>query len=189
MRALPLALVPFVAVDVETTGLNPRTEEIVEIGAVKIIDGKIVGEFETLVAIDRTIPFVARQVHGIGNEMLVGKPRVREALTLLLEFAQGGPMVEHSLRAFDIAFLERAHGDTLLGPCLNTCTLSRKLFPHIPKHSLEACCTRFRIQNRQPHRALSDARATGELLIKLLDLCASRYPLLRDLETVCSVQR
>lgn len=189
MRSRPLALVPFVAVDVETTGLDPAREEIVEIGAVKILDGEIVGQYETLVAIDRTIPFAARRVHGISNEMLVGKPRTREAMDLLLEFAEGGPLVEHSWQAFDIAFLERAHGRPLPGPCLNTCTLSRKLFPHIPKHSLEACCTRFRIVNRNPHRALPDARATGELLIKLLELCSARYPLLRDLERVCAVQR
>lgn len=187
--AQPIDLVTLVTVDVETTGLNPATEDIVEIGAVKVRAGKIIDEYQTLVSVDRTIPFAARRVHGISNDMLVGRPRISEALTTFLEFASGSPLVEHSWRAFDIPFLERANRDPLPGPCLNTCTLSRKLFPHIPRHSLAECCKRFRIVNDEQHRALGDARATAQLLICLLELSASRYPLLGDLVRVASIQR
>lgn len=185
----PLDRVTFVAVDVETTGLNPRRDAIVEIGAVRIHGGRVQDEFATLVYADRTIPLQAQQVHGISNEMLVGQPRVQDAMRKFLEFSGDGALVEHSLRAFDVAFLERAHGAVLSAPYVNTCTLSRKLFPHLPSHSLDACCKRFRIANQQKHRALSDARATGELLLRLLDLCATRYPNLSDLVSAASVQR
>lgn len=185
----PLDRVTFVAVDVETTGLDPRRDAIVEIGATRIQGGRVLEEFTTLVYIDRTIPFQAQQVHGITNAMLVGQPRVGEAMRLFLDFCGDGALVEHSLRAFDVAFLERAHGSTLSAPYVNTCTLSRTLFPHLPSHSLDACCKRFRIANTQKHRALSDARATGELLLRLLELCATRYPSLGDLVTAASVQR
>lgn len=186
---LPLELVTFVAVDVETTGLNPFSEQIVEIAAVKVQGGEVVAEYATLVAIDRTIPFQARQVHGIDNAMLVGQPRIEEALAFLLEFAAESPLVEHSLRAFDVAFLEQAHGGALPSPALSTCLLSRRLFPHLRSHSLEACCQRFGICNDGPHRALPDARATASLLTRLLELCRSRYPLLRDLLRAAAVAR
>ncbi len=185
----PLERVTFVAVDVETTGLDPRRDAIVEIGAVRIQGGRLLDEFATLVYIDRTIPFQAQQVHGISNAMLVGQPRTRDAMQLFLGFSGDGALVEHSLRAFDVAFLERASDSKLPEPYVNTCTLSRKLFPHLPSHSLEACCKRFRIANDQKHRALSDARATGELLLRLLELCSTRYPSLGDLAAVASVQR
>jgi DNA polymerase III epsilon subunit family exonuclease len=185
----PLHLIPFVTVDVETTGLDPRRDQIVEIGAVKVVGGKIVEEFDTLISIGRTVPYGAQRVHGISNEMLVGKPSISEALPRFLRFAGDGALVEHSFRAFDVLFLEHAHGSEIGMPYLNTCTLSRKLFPFIRKHSLEECCRRHKIVNDQKHRALSDARASAQLLLCLLEVCGSRYPTLRDLATVASVQR
>lgn len=187
--ATPLHLVPFVSVDVETTGLDPRRDSIVEIGAVKILGGRVIEEFETLVAIDGPIPWEAQRVNGITTDMLIGKPRIADSLSMLLRFAGEGPLVEHSHRAFDVAFLEHAHGQPLCPIYINTCTLSRRLFPFHRKHSLEECCRRHQIKNREPHRALGDARATGELLIYLLETCSTRYPRLQDLATVASVER
>jgi DNA polymerase-3 subunit epsilon len=191
---LPLSAVTFISVDVETTGLDPYRDAIVEIGAVKIQGLRQVEEFETLVYVDRTIPLTARRIHGISNQMLVGKPRIGEAMGRLLDFAGDGALVEHSHKAFDVLFLEAAHGKPLEGPYVNTCMLSRKLFPHLPRHSLDECCRRFNITNderagNRRHRALADARATGDLLLKLLELCGPRYPRLRELASVCSVQR
>lgn len=185
----PLDQVSFIGVDVETTGLDPKRDAIVEIGAVKVLAGTIVDEFVTLVAVDRAIPLEAQRVNKITAEMLRGAPRITEALPLLWEFAGDGVLVEHSFRAFDVAFLEHANGSTLANPFVNTCTLSRRLFPFLRSHSLEQCCSRFAITNDQKHRALSDARATAELLVKLLELCGTRYPLLQDLVAVSSVQR
>jgi DNA polymerase III epsilon subunit family exonuclease len=185
----PVHLVPFVSVDVETTGLDPRRDSIVEIGAVKVLGGKVVAEFATLVAISGTIPWDAQRVNGISTEMLVGKPKIADALSMLMVFAGDSPLVEHSHRAFDVAFLEQAHGKPLTPIYLNTCTLSRRLFPFHRKHSLAECCRRHNISNRQPHRALGDAYATGELLAFLLETCSTRYPRLQDLVAVASVER
>jgi DNA polymerase III epsilon subunit family exonuclease len=185
----PLEHVSFISVDVETTGLDPRRDAIIEIGAVKVRHGVIVEEFATFVSIDRAIPRAAQRVNRITSQMLIGAPRIVDALPLLWSFAGDGALVEHSLRAFDVAFLEHAHGSPLTVPFVNTCTLSRRLFPFHRSHSLEQCCKRFAIANDQKHRALSDARATAYLLIKLLELCGSRYPRLQDLVAVASVQR
>lgn len=187
--AIPLAAVSFIAVDVETTGLDPRKDAIVEVGAVKVQAGKIVAEFETLVATDRTIPWEAQRVNNITNQMLVGKPAIGDTLEMLLGFSGGGTLVEHSWKAFDVAFLEHAHGGPLAETYVNTCTLSRKLFPFHRKHSLEECCRRHAIANRQAHRALADARATAELLICLLGVCSARYPTLRELVKIAAIER
>ena len=187
--ATPVSMAPFVSVDVETTGLDPERDEIVEIGAVRVRGGQVVDEFDTLVSIDRTIPAAARLVHGISNAMLFGKPRIAEAMQKLLQFAGDAALVEHSSSAFDVLFLERAHGAPLDAPYISTCILSRRLFPHIPKHSLDACCQRFHIVNGRPHRALGDARATADLLICLLELCGTRYPRVEDLMKVASVEK
>jgi DNA polymerase III epsilon subunit family exonuclease len=187
--SFPTSLASFVAVDVETTGLNPRKDLIVEIAAVRVRNGKIEGEWDTLVSINCTIPSDARRVHGISNEMLVGQPSIREAWPGFLEFAADRVLVEHSHKAFDVGFLERAHGGPLEQPFINTCTLSRKLFPFIPKHSLAECCRRHNISRNGAHRALADARATAQLLICLLEVCSPRYPRLADLVSVASVER
>ncbi|GAC1319268.1 MAG: hypothetical protein NVS2B16_02710 [Chloroflexota bacterium] len=185
----PIQHVSFVSVDVETTGLDPRRDQIVEIGAVKVTGGETVGEFSTLVSIGRAIPLAARRVHGIDDRMLVGQPSISEAMHSLLQFVGDSPLVEHSHRVFDIAFLESALGKPIDSPCLNTCTLSRKLFPFHRSHSLSECCRRFHIDNDGAHRALADARATSRLLTCLLDVCVSRYPRLKDLVDIASVQR
>lgn len=194
MLDTPLSGVTFVSVDVETTGLDPEHDVILEIGAVKLQGKRILEEWDTLVYVDRTVPWQARRIHGIGNEMLIGKPRIAEAMRSLLAFAEDGVLVEHSNRAFDVLFLEKAHGGPIEAPYVNTCMLSRTLFPHLPRHSLDECCRRFQIVNDERtesgrHRALADARATALLLQKLLDLCSPRYPRLRDLVGACSVQR
>lgn len=185
----PLDQVSFISVDVETTGLDPQRDAIIEIGAVKVRGGRIVDEFDTLVWTNQPIPLEARRVHHISADMLIGAPTIAEALPRLWDFARDGTLVEHSFRAFDVAFLEHAHGSPLTVPYVNTCTLSRRLFPFHRSHSLDKCCTRFAIINAQKHRALSDARATAHLLIKLLDACSTTYPLLQDLVAVASVQR
>ena len=185
----PLASVTFVAVDVETTGLDPRRDAIVELGSVKVRGGRVVDEMHTLIAIDAAIPYGAQRVHHITNEMLVGKPRIEQALQRFLPFASGCVLVEHSFKSFDVGFLERALGRQLEAPYINTCTLSRRLFPFMPKHGLAECCRRHNIRHDEAHRALGDARATAMLLIKLLELGGSRYPRLGDLVQVASVER
>jgi DNA polymerase III epsilon subunit family exonuclease len=176
-------------VDVETTGLDPRRDEILEIGAVKVQAGKVVGEFDTMVHVDRRIPAGAKRVHGISKKMLAGKPPIQEAMASLLSFAGDCVLVEHSYKAFDIAFLEHANAGPLPMDAINTHTLSLKLFPFIPKHSLAECCRRHGIVIDGAHRALGDARATAQLLVCLLEICRSRYPLLQDLMKVAAVER
>jgi DNA polymerase-3 subunit epsilon len=191
---IPLSQVTFVSVDVETTGLDPKRDAIVELAAVKARGRQVVDEWDTLVYVDRTIPFEARRVHGIKNDMLVGQPRIGEVLPALIDFVEDGVLVEHSHKAFDVLFLEAAYGRPLDAPYVNTCMLSRRLFPHLPRHSLDECCKRFGIVNDERaesgrHRALADARATADLLARLLDLCAPRYPRLHQLVAACSIDR
>lgn len=185
----PVSGCTFVSVDVETTGLDPKRDVIVEIGAVKFCANRTIDEFSTLIYIDRTIPLEARRVHGISNEMLIGKPRIAEAMALFRDFAEDAPLVEHSFKSFDAGFLDAANGSEWPGPYINTCTFSRKLFPFHRSHSLAECCRRHNIVNDSAHRALSDARATARLLSILLEAAGARYPHLQTLIEACSIER
>ncbi|MGH2443469.1 MAG: 3'-5' exonuclease [Chloroflexota bacterium] len=186
MLTTPIEQVSFVAIDVETTGLDPIRDKIVEIGAVRVTGGRMVEEFETLVGIKRSMPPYAERVHRITNEMLLGKPPIEEALGMLTAFLGDCMPVEHCHESFDMAFLAYAHGKPLAPVIINTYALSRSLFPFLPSHSLQTCCKMHRITNRTPHRALSDARATAQLLICLTGICAKRYPRLGDLMKVAA---
>ncbi|MGH2448021.1 MAG: 3'-5' exonuclease [Chloroflexota bacterium] len=185
---VPVNLVTFVAVDIETTGLDHHRDEIVEIGAAMVRGGRVVDDLSTLVYVDRTIPFQASRVSGIRNDMLVGAPRIEAAMAMLLGFCADGVMAEHSYKAFDVNFLERAYG-ARFDHFVNTCTLSRLLFPNIRKHSLEECCRRYHVTNQNQHRAAADARATAEVLIYLLKVGGSRFPRLSDLLRIAAVER
>jgi DNA polymerase III epsilon subunit-like protein len=119
--------------------------------------------------------------------MVEDQPPIEEVLPRFLDFAVDSVLVEHSYEAFDLRFLERANGGKLDLASLNSYTLSKKLFPFLPSHSLEQCCRRYDIRRDERHRALGDAHATGELLVHLLDACKARYPTLRDVLRVAAV--
>ena len=130
----------YVALDVETTGLSPKSgDRVIEIGAVAIEDQSIIDEFSSLIDVGKRIPWQVQQVHGITNEMLYGEPRPDEVLPEFYKFIAGSILVAHNA-SFDIGFLR--YEFALLGMSLNNrslCTLkmSRKQYPHLPNHKLE----------------------------------------------------
>lgn len=187
--ATPVQQVSFVIVDVETTGLDPRRDQIVEIGAAQVLGGQVVRTMDTLVSIGRAIPEEAQRIHKISNDMLIGQPPIVQAMAMLMAFIGEGVPVEHSHKSFDAGFLEHAHGKPLASTYLNTCTLSRRLFPLYRSHSLQECCRRHNIERQQQHRALGDALVTAQLLICLLEVGAARYPRLEDLAKIASIER
>ncbi len=130
----------YVALDVETTGLSPKSGgRVIEIGAVAIEYQSIVAEFSSLIDVGKRIPWRVQQVHGITNDMLEGEPKPDEALPEFYKFIAESILIAHNA-TFDIRFLR--HEFALLGMNLNNrslCTLkmSRKQYPHLPNHKLE----------------------------------------------------
>jgi DNA polymerase III epsilon subunit family exonuclease len=185
----PLNHVPFAAIDVETTGLHPGRDQIVEIAVQRIEGLQLTDCWSTLVATNLPIPWSAQRIHGINNQMLIGQPSIKQALRQFFDFVGDAVLVEHSLGAFDVLFIEAAYGQTLAHYYVNTCTLSRVIDPLQQRHSLEACCQRYNITNAGAHRAAADAEATARLLLALLYRAWPRYARLVDLLAVARIDR
>src|SRR5262249_46576510 len=137
----PIAEQPFVVVDLETTGGGPASGSITEIGAVRVVDGRLLDTFSTLVNPGRPIqPFVTA-LTGITDAMVMTAPPIGEALPRFLDFAGDAVLVAHNA-SFDIAHLDVANrlvtGRSLARPALCTALLARRLLPELRRGSLDA---------------------------------------------------
>jgi DNA polymerase-3 subunit epsilon len=165
--------IPFVVVDVETTGGRPPGDRVIEIGAVRVRAGRIEGEWSSLVDPGRGIPPFVSRLTGIANSAVAGAPRFERVADDFLQFLGGGAFVAHNAR-FDWRFVNaellRARGGRLTNARLCTVRLARRLLPHVKRRNLDALAWLFGIEIEGRHRALPDARGTARLLLELLDV-------------------
>ncbi|GAA6165078.1 hypothetical protein NBRC116590_27820 [Pelagimonas sp. KU-00592-HH] len=176
----PLTTLNFVVFDTETTGLLPHKDEIVQIGAVRVVNGRIVPgeEINQLVNPGMKIPAASTKVHHVTNEMVADAPGIDTVSRDFHKFANGSVIVAHNA-PFDMAFLKR-HGKRLGvawdHPIIDTVLLSAVLFGASETHTLDALCDRLgvTIPPHLRHTALGDAQATAEVLCKLLPMLQSR---------------
>lgn len=161
-----------IAIDVETTGLLPRRDRVIEVGAVALQGGIIVEEFHSLINSGARITFAAQRIHGITSDMLAGQPAPDEVFPKLQEFIGGSILIAHNA-PFDMQFLRAEFGR--LGRSLSrkhicTLALSRRRFPGLPDHRLEAVyrhvCGGTTDQTRR-HRALDDARMAARIWMEM----------------------
>lgn len=164
----------YVVFDLETTGLHPETDAVVQIGAVRMVNGRRVdGEvFDMLVNPGRPIPATATRVHGISDDMVRDAPGFGPAAARFRRFARDAVIVAHN-SPFDLAFLKReaeVSGAELSNFVLDTVLLSAVLFGAEQSHTLDAIAERLEITIAPEHRhtALGDALATAEVLEKML---------------------
>lgn len=176
----PLADLDYVVVDVETTGWTPQDSGITEIGAVRVRHGQVVTEFTSLVNPGIPVPASIEQLTGIDDEMLAEAPPVASVLPGLLAFAQGGVLAAHNAR-FDLAFLtaaSEAAGLTWPGfVVIDTVRLARHLIvvpDEVPDRKLGTLAGYFGTKVQPSHRALADARATADVLARLISRLADR---------------
>jgi DNA polymerase-3 subunit epsilon len=175
-RLVDLAYTVF---DTETTGLQPSEgDEIIQIGAARIVNGKLLRQesFEQLVDPQRSIPEAGIPIHGIRPEMVVGQPVIGDVLPAFHAYAQDTVLVAHNA-AFDMRFLqlkEAATGVRFEQPVLDTLLLSAVAHPNQESHKLEAIAERFGITVVGRHTALGDAMVTAEVFLKLLPLLADQ---------------
>lgn len=171
----PLHEVTFVIVDLETTGTHAGKSEITEIGAIKTRGGEVLGEFQSLVKPEESVisPFVAR-LTGITHAMVDDAPSIRSVLPSFLEFSVGAVLVAHNA-PFDIGFLrsacEKLDYHWPQPTVLDTVALSRRVVSRdeVRNHKLSTLAAHFGTEVSPDHRALSDAKATGELLHRVLE--------------------
>ena len=180
MRDAKLNDLTLVIFDTETTGLLPDKDEVVQIGAVRAVNGRLVaGEvFDTLVNPGRKIPPTSTAVHGISDDMVADAPPMAQAGARFHQFARGAVLVAHNA-PFDMAFMQRwaqGAGKTFDNPVMDTVLLSAVLFGASAEHTLDAIADRLdvTIPDVVRHTALGDAYATAAVLLKMLAMLQAR---------------
>lgn len=159
----------YVVVDLEMTGLQAKTERILEIGAVKIERGIRMEQFQTFVDPHRILSPRITELTGITQDMVTGAPEAVEALQEFLEFAGDLPFVGHNI-LFDYSFLKQCavnHKISLEREAVDTLKIARICLPDLESRKLEALCRFYQIAEGQEHRALADAWMTAQLFERL----------------------
>lgn len=184
---------PIVVVDVETTGFNPKWNELLEIGAVKIVDGVVTATFTQLVRPTRPVPYKIQQLTGITDEMVRVAATPAEVLAEFVAFMGDAIFVAHNAQ-FDYGFLRqklKEHLDLEFEPPVaDTLALSRALWPHLKSHRLDVVAKELGIRQEQHHRAGDDALTTWQILEKAFALCKERgLTRWADLNTLAQEQK
>ncbi|MCS6944574.1 MAG: exonuclease domain-containing protein [Sutterellaceae bacterium] len=174
-----LSSLTYTVFDTETTGLEPSAgDEIISIGAVRIVNGRLLKHevFEQLVNPRRPISRESVQVHGIEAAALAHEPTIEEVLPRFHRFCEDTVLVAHNA-AFDMRFLQLKESKTGVRfehPVLDTLLLSAIVHPNQESHALEAIAARLGVRVIGRHTALGDALVTGEVFLRLLPLLAER---------------
>ena len=167
----------FVVFDLETTGLNPKSDHIIEIGAVKISNRKVVDSFSTFVHTDIMLPSKIIELTSITDDMLVGQPEIDEALSAFLEFTKDCVLVAHNAK-FDVGFIrEKTKALNIKNyqpSTLDTLELAKALIKDVKNHKLSTLTKKLGINLLKHHRAADDANATAQLFIVLLNKLQER---------------
>ncbi len=163
----------FVVVDLETTGGNPETEKIIEIGMVRIENRKISEERSFLINPQKEIPDFVQKLTGIRKADVEHSPLIEEVIDEIIQFIGSSILVAHNT-SFDIPFLngvlKKLQRPTLENKVICTNIMTKYLIPDIMSSNLNYMSQIFNIDHSQAHRAIEDARATGMLLLKYLDI-------------------
>lgn len=166
-----------IVLDTETTGLDYTRERIIEFAGVRLENGKIKEEFQTLINPHQHIRKSSMAVHGITQDMVEDAPTEEEALPKILEFIGNYPIVAHNA-IFDYSFLneakKRVYGEELTNPRIDTQIMFKEIAPDLESHGLEALTNRFNVDLTNHHRAMADAMGLALAYPKLKKLYLQR---------------
>lgn len=151
----------YCVIDTETTGLSSYYDEIIEVGILKIRDGKVVDQYSQLIKPNNAIDDFITYLTGITNKMLVNQPSIKEVEGEILDFLGDDIIVGHNT-SFDIRFLNASFKETLKNEYMDTMIFSRKIYPQLPHHRLSDLAKFLNLANNQ-HRALADCITTYQL--------------------------
>ena len=148
-----------IVLDTETTGLDYTREKMVEFAAVRLENGKIKDEFQTLINPHQHIRKSSMAIHGITPEMVEDAPSEEEVMPKILEFIGDYPIVAHNA-IFDYMFLNEASlrvcGKELTNPRVDTQQMFKEVYPELESHGLEALTQKFNVDLSNHHRAMAD---------------------------------
>ena len=166
----------YVVFDIETTGFSPVKNRIIEIGAVKVVDGVITDKFSTFVNPDVPIPFDIEKLTSINDAMVLPYPKIDVILPQFLEFVGDAVLVAHNA-GFDVGFIghyAEALGLPFSPTVLDTVSLARLLLPNLNRFKLDTVAKALNISLENHHRAVDDAEATAEIFVKFIPLLEQR---------------
>ena len=163
MPASSLPTLPYCAIDLETTGFSD-SDEVIEVGAVRLLSDGSREMFHRLVQPRRPVPLQITMITGINNDMLMQEPVAAEIRPELCQFLKGQILLEHSTNDFDSRFLARCFDLPVLPPSVNTYRLCRYLYGQQPL-DLQSACRLVGIQTGTAHQALDDAAACLDLYL------------------------
>ncbi len=165
-----------VVFDIETTGFSPVNDRIIEIGAVKVKDGKVKERFSSFVNPDRPIPFRIEQLTSINDSMVVDAETIEKVLPEFLDFCGDAVLAAHNA-GFDMSFIKenaRRLGIAREFTCLDTMGIARLLLPGQAKHTLDAVAKTLHLSLENHHRAVDDAECTAEMYLAFLRMLSER---------------
>ena len=166
----------YVVFDLETTGFSPETNRIIEIGAVKVQNGKIVDKFSTFVNPQVPIPFRIEQLTSINDSMVIDAPVIADILPEFMKFCEGCVVVAHNAD-FDMSFIKK-NCQRLDIPCkptiVDTVALARVLLPNLNRFKLDTVAKALGVSLENHHRAVDDAGCTAEIFVKFIEMLRER---------------
>ena len=162
----------FIAFDLETTGLNINKDEIIEISAIKFINGQVDSEFTTLIKPKKEIPRQITDLTSISNQMVSEAPFIEDVLDEFISFVDNNILVAHNIE-FDLSFINRIINENQkninIDYTCDTLLLCRSFLFNLEKFNLEYLSLFFDLDIKNSHRARADALNTGKILIKLIE--------------------
>ncbi len=158
----------FVAIDVETTGLSPFNNELIEISAIKYNKNKKIDTFSTLIKPKIKIPYYITKITGITNEMVQNAPQIEKVMPELICFIGEHALVAHNAN-FDYKFIQNYSGNSFSkNKVIDTVAIGRKLYPELPNHKLGTIAKHIGITEDGFHRAEFDCECCAKIYIEYL---------------------
>ncbi|GGH17858.1 PolC-type DNA polymerase III [Paenibacillus segetis] len=171
-REEDLKTTTYIVFDIETTGLSVTQNKIIEIAAVKMIEGKEVDRYATFVNPHVRIPYNIQQLTNINDDMVKDAPELEPVLQQFIDFAGDAVLVAHNAR-FDVGFvnakLKELGRPPMDNPVLDTLEMARMLFPTMKNHRLNTLAAKYKVSLENHHRAIDDTLALGEILNGLIE--------------------
>ena len=178
----------YVVFDIETTGLDPEFDEIIEIGAVKIKDGIKIDTFNSLIKPEYEIDEFITELTGITNGMVENAPSIDEVLPKFMDFIRDYIIIGHNVN-FDINFiydnLEELNIPPITNDFVDTLRISRRLIPELKHHKLSDLANYFNIDTNGSHRSLKDVEITLEVLKNLNTMIIEKHQNMDNFKDAC----